>query len=224
MIGFDLDGTELVVALGAHPDDIEIGAGGTLLRLSQTYPQLGFLFLVVTSNEQRHQEAVASAEEMLGERVTVRSGGFRDGHLPYQSPSEAKHWLQESLDGREPGLVVAPSLDDLHQDHRMVGRFAWELARRTPILEYEIPKWETEAIKPNLLVALEEHQAKAKLEHLEAHFPSQHGKQSYSRAVFESLMRLRGAQTGAALFAEGFIARKMVIGADGHPGGSVAGG
>jgi len=73
------------LALGAHADDIEIGCGGTLLRLARQR-ELEVLWVVFCSTPQRADEARASAARFLhgasSSRVMV--GSHRDGFLPYE--------------------------------------------------------------------------------------------------------------------------------------------
>lgn len=198
-----------VVALGAHADDIEIGAGGLLMMLAARFPETVFRFVIFTGSEERRLEAAESASELLGSSVDVRWLGAPDGLLPYHDPPAAKQFLFEARRGLEPSLVLCPSLADAHQDHRFVGELAWQVFRGAWILEYEIPKWESDFEAPGFFVPISSEVAASKLSHLDENFRSQHGKQWYDRSIFESVLRLRGIQCGAEL-AEAFIARKTV--------------
>ncbi len=75
-----------VLCLGAHSDDIEIGCGGTILRLLQSFPSARFHWIVFSSNRVRRQEAHRSADLFLkgakSKQIAVRS--YRDGFFPYQ--------------------------------------------------------------------------------------------------------------------------------------------
>src|SRR5688572_21925568 len=78
-----------ILALGAHCDDIEIGCGGTILRLAATRPGLEILWVVFCASSTRAQEARASAQAFLEgvavSRVVVHD--FRDAFLPYSGPA-----------------------------------------------------------------------------------------------------------------------------------------
>ncbi|HET9202094.1 MAG TPA: PIG-L family deacetylase [Acidimicrobiia bacterium] len=200
-----------VVALGAHADDIEIGAGGTLLQLSGDHPETRFLFAVAAADADRSNEALASARDLLGDRAVVHVGGFEDGFLPYLDPGVVKRWLRSVVESIRPSLVLAPWTGDEHQDHRMMGQLAWQVFRGVTVLEYEIPKWETESFAPNLLLPLSDDTAQAKLDHLAKSFPSQHGKPWYDSTLFSSTLRIRGVQHGSSKYAEGFVARKLAV-------------
>lgn len=209
MITFSPQAEGLVLALGAHADDIEIAAGGTLHLLAAAYPNLQFRMLVASANEVRRDECLESARLLLGDRVTVEVGAFRDGFLPYDNPSAVKEWLRDS--GGEPALVFSPWQQDSHQDHRLVGALAWQIFRGITILEYEVLKWEAEDFVPNLYVPLTPDHAHHKLAHLAATFPSQHDKPWYDRSVFESVLLRRGVEHGHTRYAEAFVARKLAL-------------
>jgi LmbE family N-acetylglucosaminyl deacetylase len=207
----DLPENRPVLVLGAHADDIEIGAGGTLLRLSREHPDSRFLFAVAAADGERASEAQASANELLGERAVVHVGGFEDGFLPYLEPGKVKRWLRSVVESISPALVFSPWTGDEHQDHRLMGQLAWHIFRGSTVLEYEIPKWESEPFSPNLLIPLSDETAQAKLDHLGKSFPSQHGKPWYDITLFGSTLRIRGVQHGHSDHAEGFVARKLAL-------------
>ncbi len=202
-------GVRSVVALAAHPDDIEIGAGGTLLRLAAE-TDARFTFICASGGDgDRAAEAAASATGLLGDRVDLVLGSWPDRLLPYADPVGLKEWLVEAATGLRPDVVFSPHLGDRHQDHRFIAELAWQLFRRSTIFEYEIPKWEGDRPDAGLLVSLTETLVDAKLDHLDRHFPSQHDKPWYHRDLFAAVLRLRGVEASTA-FAEGFVARKLI--------------
>ena len=131
--------------------------------------------------------------------------------LPYTDPLGVKRWLRSVVESIRPALVLSPWAGDEHQDHRLMGQLAWQIFRGSTILEYEIPKWESEPFAPNLLVPLSEETAQAKLDHLAKSFPSQQGKPWYDISLFSSTLRVRGVQHGSSRNAEGFVARKLAL-------------
>jgi LmbE family N-acetylglucosaminyl deacetylase len=205
----DLGRPPVVVGLSAHPDDLEIGAGGTLLTLLRSHPTLQLHSVVLTGDAQRASEAESAVRALSGGRATVTALGLRDGHLPADWGG-AKDALRAATDGLRPDLVLAPSSDDSHQDHRLVGELAWQLFRDTLVLEYEVVKWEGDLVRRNAYVALDDEVAAAKTALLREHFPSQADKPWYDEDVFRALMRLRGVECGAR-WAEAFHARKTLI-------------
>jgi len=207
-----LPGGRPVLCLGAHPDDIEIGCGGTLIRLLNANPEMEVVWVVAAAgNEERRAEAKSSAHGLLGDRLTVvHLLDFRERYLPYD-PS-----LKEFFDrlGAEvdPCLVMAPRTVDMHQDHRMMGELAWNTFRSHPIWEYEIVKYEGDLGKPNLYVPLDASDIDRKIQHLVTAFPSQADRYWFTDETFRSLARIRGVECRASSgYAEAFHARKIVL-------------
>ena len=213
MIGLEFThDPQVVTCLGAHPDDIEIGAGATLLHLAARYPDTSFRFLVLTGTDSRQVEARDSAVALLGERVELELGGLDENFLPYTNATTAKAFIHDVGRADETDVVLAPQSSDLHQDHRFVAEVALQAFRDHLILGYEIPKYDGDFGNPGLYVALSEGEVDAKLDHLGSHFPSQHDKPWYSREVFSSVMRIRGMEARSTSgFAEGFTATKSVL-------------
>ena len=206
-------GHGVVLCIGAHCDDIEIGCGGTVLRLLELNPALDFHWVVLCSNEARRQEALEGARRFLGrdaeKRVQIQ--GFRDGFLPYLG-GEVKD-LFERLKGQlQPDLILTHFRSDLHQDHRLVSDLTWNTFRDHLILEFEIPKYDGDLGAPNFFVPLSEALVARKIEHVMGAFASQHGRRWFSADTFRALMRLRGVECNAPDdYAEAFYARKLVL-------------
>ena len=202
-----------VVCLGAHPDDIEIGAAGTLLTIADRHPEARFHFAVATSTPERDEEARASAADLLGDRVTVDVFGFRDGFAPYDDPAAVKDEVITSAGGLAPDVVFCPYGGDAHQDHRFLSHIAYQVFRGPLILEYEIVKFDGDLGRPTVYLPLAEEFARGKLDHLARHFPSQHGKPWYTERTFDALMAIRGVESAAPSgSAEAFHCAKAVLG------------
>lgn len=202
-----------VTCLGAHPDDIEIGAAGTLLELAAANPDARFRFLVLTGSAERQEEARESARALLADRVEVTFGGFDENVLPYARPAGVKALLHDMGHAAETDVVLAPHRGDLHQDHRFLAEVALQVFRDHPIFGYEVPKYDGDLASPSMYVSLAPEHADAKLDHLDEHFPSQHDKPWYRRQVFAALLHLRGVEARAPSgSAEAFHVSKAVIG------------
>ncbi|MFI4860379.1 MAG: PIG-L deacetylase family protein [Phycisphaerales bacterium JB063] len=202
-----------VLCLGAHADDIEIGCGGTLLKLIEQHPGLAVHWVVFSADEMRAVEARQSAADYLkhaGE-YTLTLHGFRDSLFPYDAEA-IKGVFNNLSQSLTPDLIFAHRPDDAHQDHRVLSEMTWCAFRNHAILEYEIPKYEGDLGRPNLLVTLSPEQARRKVGHLMTAFPSQREKPWYTEDTFYALMRLRGLECHSpSRFAEGFHARKLVM-------------
>lgn len=199
----------LVVGLSAHPDDLEIGCGGTLLQLAAEHAGLCVVSVVLTGDGVRASESRSAHAAFTGGRGEVHVLGLRDGFLPGQW-SQAKQRLREVTAGLRPDLVLAPSRSDAHQDHRVVSELAWQIFRDTLVLEYEIPKWEADRVPTNAYVALSPAVVDRKLALLAEHFPSQGHLPWYDEEVFRGLLRLRGVECGSR-YAEGFHVQKLLL-------------
>ncbi|MGH8867213.1 MAG: PIG-L deacetylase family protein [Actinomycetes bacterium] len=213
MLGLSLDlrsGPRHVVALGAHPDDIEIGCGGTLLRLAETVPGLTAEFVLATGTPERVEEAHRAAELFLpGCDVTVTTAGLPDGRLPAHW-AEVKELLEDTARSRPADLVLAPSRSDAHQDHRTVADLVTTAWRDHLVLCYEIPKWDGDLARPTHYVPLTEEQVREKVRRLHKAYPSQVGRDWFDEEMFSGLARLRGMECRAR-YAEGFTTGKVTL-------------
>lgn len=196
-----------VFCVGAHPDDIEIGCGGTLLSLNGR-PETTVGGLVLTGTVDRRKEAEAALPQFFP-GATVRTLDFPDGHLPAHWDA-VKDALEESAGEWQPTVVLAPRADDAHQDHRLLGKLVSTVWRDALILRYEIPKWDGDSRSPNVYVRLTEGDARRKVELLHQCFPSQAPRDWWDDELFLSLMRLRGMESRGR-YAEGFSCDKLLL-------------
>lgn len=208
MIGLSTGGEPLeVLCLGAHPDDIEIGCGGTLLRLGRR-SRLRVSGLVLTGDGGRANEAADALGAFVpGAKVEVV--GLADGRLPAQW-QETKQALEDASARCQPDIVFAPRTDDAHQDHRLVGSLASTVWRDSLVLHYEIPKWDGDLTPPSHYVALSEPEARGKVRLLNRCFSSQATRDWWDDELFLGLMRIRGVECRSP-FAEGFHSNKVLI-------------
>jgi LmbE family N-acetylglucosaminyl deacetylase len=202
-----------MLCLGAHSDDIEIGAGATLLSMLERGIRLDVHWCVLNGIGGRNREATDSAADFLSgaESAKIEVLSFDDGFFPEQGRA-IKSWF-EDLKGRiDPDLILTHRGDDAHQDHRQVSRLTWNTFRDHCILEYEIPKWDGDMGQPNLYVPVSPSALKRKVDLLMSHFGSQRSKQWFDAETFMGLARLRGMECRAPeRYAEAFFARKLVL-------------
>ncbi|MCZ2858491.1 PIG-L deacetylase family protein [Blastococcus sp. VKM Ac-2987] len=208
MIGVTPPGGRLdILCVGAHPDDIEIGCGGTLLTLAGR-PSTTVHGLVLTGTPERQEEAAAALPQFFP-GATVRVLDLPDGRLPAHWDA-VKETLEDSARDLRPTVVLAPRVDDAHQDHRLLGRLVTTVWRDALVLHYEIPKWDGDLRPPNAYVRLTETEAHRKVELLHRCFPSQGGRDWWDDEVFRGLMRLRGMESRSR-YAEGFVCQKLLV-------------
>jgi LmbE family N-acetylglucosaminyl deacetylase len=205
----------LVVALGAHCDDIEIGAGGLLLQLAESRPGARVHALVLTSTPERAAEARAGlAAFTAGLQLDLTVLDLPDGRLPARW-TEVKEALERAATrARQAGgadLVLTPSRADLHQDHRLVAELTPTAFRDQLVLGYEIVKWDGDLGRPAVHLPLSPALARRKCELLSANYPSQRDRDWFDDETFLGLMRLRGVECHSR-YAEAFTSEKIVLG------------
>jgi LmbE family N-acetylglucosaminyl deacetylase len=214
MITCNLNGVKRVLCLGAHSDDIEIGCGGTVLRMIEESKSIEFYWLVLSSNPTRAKEAERSANAFLGgaRHKTVVVKSFRDGFLPYIG-APVKEAFEKIKTIFVPDVIFTHFRQDLHQDHRMVCELTWNTFRNHFILEYEVPKYDADLRSPNFFVPLSDGQARKKVNALMRYFATQRNKQWFSEDLFYGLMRLRSIEGASPTrHAEAFHCRKVLLG------------
>jgi len=202
-----------VLCFGAHSDDIEIGAGATLLSLIARGVLLDVYWCVLSGAGEREQEARASAADFMAgvaaARVEVMS--FRDGFFPEHSEA-IKSWFEALKSSVNPDVIFTHYRHDAHQDHRQVCRLTWNTFRDHFILEYEIPKWDGDLGQPNVYIPVSTGILERKIELLNLHFGSQRSKQWFDSDTFLGLARLRGIECRAPeRYAEAFFAHKLTL-------------
>lgn len=214
MISFPLAAPEgrplSVLALGAHPDDIEIAAGGTLLSLAERHPGLHVRYVLMTGTQERQLEARAAARAFTpGAELDVELHNLPDGRLPAVW-GQVKEILAVLARSVRPDVILAPSPGDAHQDHRTVGELVPTAFRDQLYLGYEVPKWDGDLARPNTYFPLSDEIAHRKVELLNKSYPSQHGRDWWDEETFLALARLRGMECRAR-YAEAFTCAKLVI-------------
>ena len=201
-----------ILCLGSHSDDIEIGCGGTILRLLSCNQNVEVAWVVFSSSKEREREARKSAELFLKQakqkEIVVKD--FRDGYFPFEG-TIIKDFLEE-LKKVSPDLVLTHSRKDAHQDHRLIAELTWNTFREHLILEYEIPKYDGDMGQPSVFVPLDTEICQTKVRYLMDAFESQRKKRWFQPETFLSLMRLRGMECNAPSgYAEAFYCRKLVV-------------
>jgi LmbE family N-acetylglucosaminyl deacetylase len=203
-----------LLCLGAHSDDIEIGAGGTLLQWILSGAKLDVFWCVLSARGEREQEARGSAAAFLSGAASchIELMQFEDGFFPAET-EKIKAWFEDLKLRVQPDLILTHRGDDAHQDHREMSRHTWSTFRDHLVLEYEIPKWDGDLGRPNVYVPLASGILERKIDLLCRHFASQRSKDWFDGDTFRGLARLRGMECRAPeRHAEAFFAKKIVLG------------
>jgi LmbE family N-acetylglucosaminyl deacetylase len=200
-----------VAVIGAHCDDIAIGAGATLMEIVRDNPGVVVHALVLTGGgterEVEEKNAFAAICPTTDVRLTVAD--LPHGQLP-------EHWraVQQCIAKFrrecEPDLVFGPQRHDYHQDHRLVAELIPTEFRDHLVLGYEILKWESDLLNPTLYLPIPDETARQKPTLLAQCYPSQSGRDCFDDEVFLGLMRVRGVQCRAR-YAEAFTVEKAIL-------------
>lgn len=201
-----------VLCVGAHSDDIEIGCGATLLKLTAERRNLEVMWVVFSAEGPRAAEATASARAFLGgvrkSHIVVKD--FRGSFFPIQL-EQIKEFF-ETLKSFQPDLVFSHYRDDRHQDHRVLSDLTWNTFRSHTILEYEIPKYDGDFGIPNVFVPVSRAVCMKKCQLLLKHFRSQAGRHWFTKELFLAVPRLRGMECDSPTrYAEAFYGRKLLV-------------
>ena len=202
-----------ILCVGAHSDDIEIGCGGTILKMLSDNCAIQIHWVVLSAGGDREKEARESAERFLKgavhKEVVIKT--FRDSFFPYIG-SQIKDFFEEMKKQFSPDLIFTHFRHDLHQDHRLVSELTWNTFRDHLILEYEIIKYDGDLGTPNVFVRLSDEQARKKVRYLLEEFKTQGSQGWFNEDAFMSIMRIRGLESNApGKFAEAFYGRKLVF-------------
>ena len=200
-----------ILAIGAHPDDIEFGCGGTLIK----YAQKGYnVFLMILTLGQmggkgkiREKEQLASCKILKSKKVFL--GKYTDTKLPLdQSVIDD---IEKVLKIVKPAFIFVNYFDDTHQDHRHLAQATLSATRYIRnVLFYEGPT--TQNFIPNVFVDIER-TLKDKIAALQAHNSQVLRTNIEDLPITEmakSSANFRGTQ-GRVKYAEGFISVRLFI-------------
>lgn len=202
-----------ILCLGAHSDDVEIGACATILGLAEKYPEGRIAWTVFAASGQREAEARASAEYCVDgfAGAEIRLHAFPDGFFPAEA-ARLKEVFESLKAECRPDLIFTHYRHDLHQDHRQISDLTWQTFRDHLILEYEVPKYDGDFGTPSLFCPVPAHLHEAKLAALDRFFATQKAKPWFTAEVFSAVMRLRGMECRSPSgYAEAFYCRKAVF-------------
>ena len=201
-----------ILCLGAHSDDIEIGCGGSVLRLLSERPaEVDWVVFSATPARARVARRAAALFLRGAKKSRVVLRRFRDGFFPadFRRIKEQFELLKRRV---APDVVFCPSRDDAHQDHRTVAELVGNTFRDHLVLEYEIPKYDGDLGRPSFFVPVSEEIGRRKISYLRDAFRSQASRRWFRDDTFWALLRLRGIECNSPTgFAEGFSCRKAVV-------------
>jgi LmbE family N-acetylglucosaminyl deacetylase len=195
-----------VLAIGSHPDDIELGCAGALLRHVARGDHV--TMLVMTTGERGVTTSSRVFEQQAAARIvgaSLRWGGFEDGSIPGGASSIAV--IDEALAATDAHVMYTHAPRDTHQDHRAVAVASLAAARRMQaVLYYETPS--TQLFKPTVYVDIAD-VLDDKLRALRAHDSQVTREGPVELEALEAAARFRGAQ-GRVRHAEAFESPRLL--------------
>jgi LmbE family N-acetylglucosaminyl deacetylase len=199
-----------ILAIGAHPDDIEFGCGGTLMRYAQGGSKVSMLVLTRgeiggdPSSRLREQERAARFMKVR----KIYWGDFKDTQIPRDRAVITA--IEEAIRVVKPDIVLFNYLSDIHQDHRALAHAALSATRYIrEVLFYEVPT--TQGFDPDVFVDISK-VMEQKLKLLKLHTSQVHRTRVENLSILESARAcavFRGFQ-GRVKFAEGFKALRIL--------------
>jgi LmbE family N-acetylglucosaminyl deacetylase len=198
-----------VLAIAPHPDDLEIGCGGTLIKLARAGH--GVHLMVMTQGDAGGQAATRVREQAgaakLYKAKSLTWGGFKDTEVPLGKKSIDA--LDSVIKRVQPDLVFAPWGEDTHQDHRNTSAQVRSATRYTQnVLFYEVPS--TVDFLPDVFVDIGK-TLEAKYRALKAHKSQVHKVNVADLSIIDcarAMAHFRGYQ-GRVKAAEGFKALRL---------------
>lgn len=200
-----------ILSIGAHPDDIEIGCGGSLCKFAQAGQDIYMMVMTLGgrggAREQRKEEQIRSKNILGAKEVFFEN--FEDTRLPLGEELIAS--IEGVIKKVNPEYIFVNYKEDTHQDHRALAKATISATRNVRnVLFYEGPT--SHDFTPNVFVDITSVIHK-KMASLEAH-ASQVMKTNIEEVsiieIAKSAARFRGVQ-GRAQFAEGFVSQRLFL-------------
>lgn len=197
-----------ILLVGAHPDDIEAGCGGTVAKYNKDSEFRSVIFAPCLEDPKNAGilEEYRKASRFLGVKKIMSQELPRD--ILEQHKQSVRDILHELKDRFAPNVVFCPALGEFHQDHRTVAGCCQTIFRDTAtILAYEITR-STMNFNPILFVTLSDQDMSKKLEALQF-YKTQYRRNYFKPSVFKGLALIRGSQIETK-FAEAFEIVRMI--------------
>ena len=197
---------ERILFIGPHPDDVELGCGATIARLVDSGLKDDIYYIVVSPalEDPRNKNIISelyAAASVLGlnkNNITILDFPRR---ILHEHRQKLRYRLIELVREIAPDIIFTTTLDDLHQDHAVIGEEVLRLFRRHTVIGYEVVRSSLYFV-PNMYVKLNESHVERKIRAL-LQYKSQLDRYYFRPDVIRALARLRGAQVEAT-YAEAF--------------------
>ena len=200
---------ERILVMAPHTDDGEFGCGGLLARVSlEETKKVSYVAFSCAEKSLPPDISKDMLQKEAKKATAILGINEEDLYLLNYPVRDFPEYRQEILDEMirlekeiKPELVLLPSLDDTHQDHRVIAEEGFRAFKRTTMLGYEIP-WNMMSFRTDCFVFLEKVHVDLKLQALGCYM-SQLGRNYVNEEFIRSIARTRGGQIGTE-YAEAF--------------------
>ena len=198
------DEKKRALVLSPHPDDAELGCGGTIAKLIEEGWDVHVIYF--SAVEDRYSTLVEEAQE------SSDFMGFSCEILDFTTrffPKDRQKILQKLCDCSKLqyyDVVFTPVTTDIHQDHNTVTNEAKRAFRKCTLLGYELP-WNNLSVTLNCFIPLKERHVKKKLKAIDCYNSQKHNPY-FDKTFLRSIVKMRGVQLSSP-YAEGFETIKV---------------
>ncbi len=191
-----------ILLIGAHPDDVEIGAGGFIAKMNTPENEL---MVVACSNCEEQEGNHGITEEFRNSMKTLGIENFRMLDFPNtrmpEKASDIRIEMEKLKQSFNPDLVVTHNINNTHQDHKTIAEVCIRVFREKSIFMFEELR-STPKFVHNLIVPLEKEHLEKKIMALEC-YKTQFRRYYFSMDYVRSLAGVRGKVVNRE-FAEAF--------------------
>lgn len=193
--------------VGAHPDDIEIGSGGFLIKSLEERKKC-FVIVFSDCEKQEGNKGVSKEFQKVMEKLGIkyRLYHLENTNLPKNS-EKIRKILEKTKKEKKPELVITHSLSSIHQDHKTVAEECRRVFRFKSLINYEDPK-STRNFEPSMYVPLSKKILNKKIEILNT-YQTQKRRSYFGPEIFKTVARKRGIECGTE-YAEAYEITRLI--------------
>jgi len=196
--------------IGPHPDDVELGCGGTIARYSS---KVDMHYLIVSpATEDPRNKNILQEMEKAAEILGLKKSNITVLHFPrrilHEYRADIRQQLIRIVNEVNPDVIFSTTPDDLHQDHAVIGEEVLRLFRERSVIGYEVIRSSIN-FSANFYVELSEEDINRKIKAL-MEYKSQQDRYYFDPEVIISLARMRGSQVKAR-YAEAFRVWRFIV-------------
>lgn len=200
---------KIILAIAPHLDDIELGLGATIHKLSDhnTIHYLGLSMPPLVEKDIFMDEFWESCKhlKLSKDRMVLKDYNPRD---LFKDRMDILQLFYDTNKEIKPDIVFVPNSKDIHQSHQVTYQEARRAFKYSSILGYELP-WNSMSFDMDVFIEVSKENIEAKQQSINS-FESQKARTFFSNDIITDLAKLRGKQVGKD-FAECFELTRVII-------------